>query len=162
MPRQLSAIVAMSENRVIGVNGTLPWHYSGDLRRFKEQTLHSTIIMGRKTWQSIGCRSLPLRRNIVISKHPQENVETLASLEEALDLCDGKTWLIGGAALYQGGLSYCQRIDITWVPGNIEDPAAVYFPELDSRVWQPGTLLPHPYEPSLRYCVYTRRRAASA
>jgi len=154
--RQISAIVAMSENRVIGVDGTLPWHYSGDLKRFKELTLNSTIIMGRRTWQSIGCRKLPQRRNLVISRQLQADVETFDSLDRALLRCDGAIWLIGGATLYRRGLSLCQRLDITFVPGVIEHPSAVYFPALSPLDWQAGTRLPHPYEPDLRYCIYTR------
>ncbi|HED12226.1 MAG TPA: hypothetical protein ENI62_00960 [Gammaproteobacteria bacterium] len=156
MMQQISAIVAMSENYVIGVDGVLPWHYSGDLRRFKEVTLNSTIIMGRRTWQSIGCRKLPQRRNMVISGQSQAGVETFDSLVVALSCCDGLIWLIGGAALYHSGLPLCQRIDVTFVPGIIEHPSAVYFPELNTHDWQAGTRQPHPYEVDLSYCVYTR------
>jgi len=157
MSWQLSAIVAMSENRVIGVNGALPWHYSGDLRRFKELTLNRTIIMGRRTWQSIACRALPQRRNIVISTRPQQDIETFTTLDKALATCVGEVWLIGGAELYRSGLSICRRIDITLIPGVIEHPAAVFFPRLDPRYWQAGIRKPHPYEVDLSYCVYTRK-----
>jgi len=156
MPCQLAAIVAMSENRVIGVDGQLPWQYSGDLKRFKELTLNHTIIMGRRTWQSIGCLKLPKRRNMVISSQQQQDIETFSSLDAALQVCDGLVWLIGGAALYRSGLDRCRYIDVTMIPGVIEHPSAVYFPELDSALWQAGSLQPHPYEPALRYCIYTR------
>jgi len=160
MSRQLAAIVAMSENRVIGVDGALPWHYSGDLKRFKELTLNSTIIMGRRTWQSIGCRQLPQRRNVVISHKPQLNVETFDTLDKAVDTCIGPVWLIGGAALYRSGLCLCQSIDITFVPGVIEHPSAVYFPALDVQDWQAGARLSHPYESDLSYCIYSRSTMA--
>ena len=79
-----AAIVAMSPARVIGVNGALPWHYPADLRRFKERTLGATIIMGRLTWESIGCKKLPKRRNVEITGAQLPHVETLLSIDISL------------------------------------------------------------------------------
>nr|NIP84309.1 dihydrofolate reductase [Planctomycetales bacterium] len=93
-PRQpaVAIIVAMAANRVIGRGGTLPWHLSADLRRFRQLTTGHAIIMGRKTYESIG-RPLPQRRSIVISRNRKfraEGVEVVAGLDEALALCRGE------------------------------------------------------------------------
>jgi len=98
----------MSPARVIGVNGILPWHYPVDLRRFKQRTLGATIIMGRLTWESIGCKKLPKRRNVVITSAQLPHVETFLSIDDALLHCDGQIWFIGGAMLYEAALSYCE------------------------------------------------------
>ena len=95
----ISIIVAMSENRVIGRGGALPWHISADLRRFKGLTTGHSIIMGRKTYESIG-RPLPQRRSIVISGNTNfrvPGVQTAGSLDEALHLCtdEEKVFVIG-------------------------------------------------------------------
>ena len=70
-----AAIVAISPERVIGIDGELPWHYSADLRRFKRLTMGTTVIMGRRTWESIGSRPLPGRHNIVITKNPLPDID---------------------------------------------------------------------------------------
>ena len=81
----IGAIVAISANGVIGKDGDLPWHYSEDLKRFKQLTLDSTIIMGRNTWDSLPRKPLPKRRNIVITRRGVEGVENYSSIEEALE-----------------------------------------------------------------------------
>ena len=98
----LSVIVAMSENRLIGRGGDLPWHLSADLRRFRRLTTGHAIIMGRKTYESIG-RPLPERRSIVITRQADyraEGIETAGSLDAALALVSGddEAYVIGGAA----------------------------------------------------------------
>ena len=94
------AIAAMTRENVIGLGGKIPWYYSEDLKRFKRVTLDCTIIMGRLTWESIGCRPLPRRRNIVIGQNPTNNnpvnadpanhVEHFRSIERAIDACAGE------------------------------------------------------------------------
>lgn len=147
----------MSPARVIGANGTLPWHYPADLRRFKERTLGATIIMGRLTWESIGCKKLPKRRNVVITTAQLPHVETFLSIDEALLLCDGPIWFIGGAKLYESALSYCDLVDITHVPDEILSESAAYFPELSPVEWRPGPLNPMADDHRLKQQCYFRR-----
>lgn len=160
MPRRIGMIVAVSPERAIGVDGKIPWHYSGDFKRFKKVTMGGTLIMGRKTWESIG-RALPGRRNVVVTSRPEaiENpdVECFASLREAVASSEGAVWLIGGAAIYREGLEIADFIDMTFVPDRIEAPGAVHFPEIDEHIWQRGALEPVEGEPALQHAVYTRR-----
>ena len=147
----------MSPARVIGVNGTLPWYYPADLRRFKQRTLGATIIMGRLTWESIGCKKLPKRRNVVITGAQLPHVETFLSIDDALLHCDGQIWFIGGAMLYEAALSYCELVDITRVPDQILSDGAVYFPELSSAEWRPGPMNPIAGDHRLKQQCYFRR-----
>ena len=147
----------MSPARVIGVNGALPWHYSADLRRFKERTLGATIIMGRLTWESIGCKKLPKRRNVVITSAQLPHVETFLSIDDALLHCDDQIWFIGGAMLYEAALSYCELVDITHVPDQILSESAVYFPELSPAEWRPGPMNLMAGDHRLKQQCYFRR-----
>lgn len=116
MPASLIAIVAMSSNRVIGKDGKLPWHLPEDLKFFKKTTLGHPILMGRKTFDSIG-RPLPGRRNIVLSRTmaPREGVEVISSLDQ-LTCADGeKIFLIGGAQLFETLLPDCAGMYLTWI-----------------------------------------------
>ena len=86
-------LVAVSPEGIIGKNNTIPWHYSADLKRFKRLTTGKTIIMGRKTWESLPVKPLPNRRNIVISRSSLENVDCFQSIDEALKTCEGDIWI---------------------------------------------------------------------
>ena len=133
----LGAIVAMDTRRVIGLDGQIPWHFSTDLKRFKQQTLNCTIVMGRLTWESIGKKALPQRRNIVISSRQQDNVETFSSVEAALKATETEdTWIIGGGQIYRACFDRLNYLDITHVPVTIEQQPAVTFPEIDQNLWQ--------------------------
>lgn len=98
---KLILIAALNLKRVIGVNGHLPWHISEDLKRFKLLTTGHTVLMGRRTFESIG-RSLPNRRNIVLASRPISGIETFPSLDTALDAlkCEEKVFVVGGGYLY--------------------------------------------------------------
>lgn len=113
-------IVAVSQNGIIGVNNGIPWKHKADMKRFKELTTGNTIIMGRKTYQSIG-RPLPNRRNIVISRTvvDQEGIETFSSLEAALATVDGKVYFIGGQRIYEEAMGLATKLDVTIVPETI-------------------------------------------
>ncbi|MSQ80851.1 MAG: dihydrofolate reductase [Candidatus Methylopumilus sp.] len=133
----LSIIVAMSSNRVIGINNTLPWHLTEDLKRFKLLTTGHTIIMGRKTYESIG-KALPNRRNIVISRNKNisyEGVELVSSLDEAFSLSanDDEVFFIGGSNIYEQTLSAVQYLYITEIKKNFVGDA--FFPEIDKAIW---------------------------
>jgi len=131
------AIVAMTRDRVIGVDGKLPWHYPQDLRRFKQRTMNCAIIMGRVTWDSLGRNPLPGRRNIVISRTGVTGVECHNTIEAALATCAGiDTWFIGGAQIYQAAMPYIEVLDVTFVPDKVEGNDAVRFPEIDWTQWK--------------------------
>ncbi|MDH3376336.1 MAG: dihydrofolate reductase [Gammaproteobacteria bacterium] len=151
------AIVAMSEDRVIGLNGGLPWHYSADLKRFKRRTLDATVIMGRRTWESIGCKPLPQRRNIVITRAGLTDVESFTTVESALAKCKPPIWFIGGAQLYAAGLPFCDIIDVTYVPDVITHPDAVRFPEIDAGEWSSGPLVRYIDDLRLFWRQFSRR-----
>lgn len=149
-------IVAVSPDGVIGVDGRIPWHYSADLKRFKRLTIDTTIIMGRRTYESIG-RPLPKRRNVVVTRSDIEGVECFRDVKSALESCSGPVWFIGGARIYQEAMQHCDLIDVTYVPDRIETAGAVRFPEIDEAVWEPGPRTPHPDDPNLEHRVYRRR-----
>lgn len=131
-------IVAHANNRVIGKNNDMPWHLPADLAYFKKTTLGKPIIMGRKTYQSIG-RPLPGRKNIVISRDDNfqaEGVEVVNSVDAALALVvdSAEVMVIGGGAIYQHCLAAAQRLYITHINADIDGDT--YFPEYDLTVWQ--------------------------
>ncbi len=131
------AIVAMTRENVIGLNGRIPWHYSTDLKRFRQRTLGKNIVMGRLTWESIGSRSLPGRRNIVISKHPVSGAEYYPDIEQALDLCaEQDTWIIGGGQVYRAAFDWITLLDVTYVPDRIPTDQAILFPGIDPATWR--------------------------
>jgi len=134
---KLSIIVAISSNRVIGVNNTLPWHISEDLKHFKSLTTGHTIIMGRKTYESIG-RPLPNRRNIVISRNTEasyEGAEVVHSIEDAFSICknDNEVFVIGGSNIYEQALSLVDYIYITEIKKSFSGDA--FFPEINKQMW---------------------------
>ena len=127
----------MSSNRVIGVNNTLPWHLSEDLKHFKSLTTGHTIIMGRKTYESIG-RPLPNRRNIVISRNSNtsyEGVEVVYSLEDAFSIStnDKEVFVIGGSNIYEQALSFVDQLYITEIKKSFIGDA--FFPEINKQIW---------------------------
>jgi len=134
----VSLIVAMSENRVIGRAGGLPWRLSDDLRRFKRLTTGHTIIMGRKTFESIG-RPLPNRTSIVITRQADwttEDVIVAHSLDEALERAshDDEVFVIGGGEIFGQALPRADRLYLTIVHADIEGD--VYFPAIDESNWR--------------------------
>ena len=147
----------MSANRVIGQAGGLPWHYPEDLKRFKGLTLDTTIIMGRRTWESIGSKALPGRQNKVITRTTLNHVPCFSSVQAALDSCSGDIWFIGGAQLYTEALKYCNFVDVTWVPDHVEGENLVHFPELDRSLWDAGPRLAFATDPRLACQRFTRR-----
>lgn len=136
---RISLIAAMAENGVIGRGGQLPWRLSADLARFKRLTLGHTVIMGRKTWESIG-RPLPGRRMVVVTRqsgYRSDGVEVVGSLEEAFQVAraagDDQAFVIGGAEVYRQALPSVDRIYITLVLAEIEGDTK--FPEVDWDAW---------------------------
>jgi dihydrofolate reductase len=130
-------IVAVANNGVIGVNNTLPWHVPEDLKRFRALTMGHHIIMGRKTYESLG-RLLPGRTTVIVSRNRGYQVEgavVVHSLEEAMHFCqkDEELFLIGGAQLYQEGLKLVNKLYITRV--DIEVHGDAFLPEIDWHAW---------------------------
>jgi len=148
-------IVAVSQNGVIGVDNGIPWKHKADMKRFRELTTGNIVIMGRKTYESIG-RPLPNRRNIVVSrtKVEQEGIETYSSLESALEAaeqpmfdCTGthnhedevdtrKIYFIGGKGIYEEAMKFAHKLDVTLVPETITAESPVVFPWVNPAVFK--------------------------
>lgn len=123
------AIAAMSENRVIGKDGKIPWHLPEDLEFFKKTTMGHVVLMGRKTWESIGSKPLPGRVNVVASRTDIPGVLTFArlrDLDEFLFL-PKQVYLIGGADIYRQCIPWCTHLYLTVVSGKYQGDA--FFPE---------------------------------
>lgn len=139
---RLSLLVAMARNRVIGQNNKLPWHLPADLKHFKSLTMGKTIVMGRKTYESIG-RPLPGRTNIIITRQTSYQVPgaiVVNSVEDALLVCektgtaDSEHFMIGGEELFRQTLEICQRIYITEIQQDFKGDT--FFPEFDPDDWE--------------------------
>lgn len=133
-----SLIAAMDKNRLIGSNNNLPWHLPADLAFFKRKTLGKPIIMGRKTFESIG-KALPGRRNIVVTRDAQFNAadcELVDSIDAALELCrdEAEIMLIGGASLYRQFIARATCMYITRI--DHEFSGDTWFPEFDESEWK--------------------------
>lgn len=151
----------MTGDRVIGRGGELPWHYPADLKRFKRLTLGSTIIMGRKTWESLPRRPLADRRNLVITSRAIDGVECFADLRTALASCSGQdVWFIGGARIFAEAMEYADQIDLTLVPDTIPTTGSTLFPVIDDAVWSGEDAVVHPDDDRLRLQVFRRRMLA--
>ncbi|WP_027877562.1 dihydrofolate reductase [Meiothermus cerbereus] len=136
MAQKIALVVAMDKNRAIGRAGALPWHLPDDLKHFKALTLGKTVLMGRKTFQSIG-RPLPKRRNVVLTKDPSfgaEGVEVVHSLDDAL-LLDEEIMVIGGGEVYALFLPLATHLHLTLVDTAIPD-ADTFFPEWNPAEWR--------------------------
>ncbi|WP_418886818.1 type 3 dihydrofolate reductase [Gilliamella apicola] len=139
----LSVIVAMAHNRVIGLNNQMPWHLPADLAWFKKNTLNKPVIMGRKTFESIG-RPLPNRHNIVISRQIESidnkisNVSWVKSIDEAISLAQkqqpDEVFIIGGGNIYQQVLPLIERLYLTHIDAELQGDT--YFPDYLSEQWQ--------------------------
>ena len=139
----LSVIVAMAHNRVIGLNNQMPWHLPADLAWFKKNTLNKPVIMGRKTFESIG-RPLPNRHNIVISRQIEpsdnkiSNVSWVKSIDEAISLAQAQqpdeVFIIGGGNIYQQILPLIDRLYLTHIDAELQGDT--YFPDYLPEQWQ--------------------------
>lgn len=149
----LSLIVAMDDNRLIGSNNDLPWQLPADLAFFKRTTMGKPIIMGRKTFTSIG-RPLPGRRNIVITRNSAfsaEGCEIANGIQAALAMCSDaeEAMLIGGASLYQQTIDQATQLYITHVQHSFEGDT--WFPEFDLEVWKQASREDHEADKSNPY-----------
>ena len=144
---RISIIAAMSENGVIGRAGRLPWHLAADLKRFKQLTLGHTVIMGRKTWESIG-RPLPGRRMVVITRqsgYRAEGADVVSNFDDALAIAraagDDEAFIIGGAEIYRLALPRAERLHLTLIHAKIDGETV--FPSVDWSIWQQTTSEAH-------------------
>ena len=169
-PLPVSLIVAATRNQVIGRDNQMPWHLPADLRYFKQRTLGKPIIMGRKTWESLG-RPLPGRLNIVVTRQTDialEGAEVFADLQAAIER--GQEWageqgvdevmVIGGGQLYQQALALTQRVYLTRI--DLELEGDTFFPVLDAQQWQQTEAQVHPaqeQEPGYTFEVWQRRQS---
>lgn len=159
---RIKLVVAYSRNRVIGRDNELPWRLPGDLAHFKRSTMGRPILMGRKTWESLG-RPLPGRPNLVISRDPgyaAEGARVFASLADALAACrdEATACVIGGAQIFEEALPLADEIIATEIHADVEGD--VFFPDLSAEEWQETERRPQPEENGYRYdfVVYHRRR----
>ncbi|AVJ29950.1 dihydrofolate reductase [Achromobacter spanius] len=161
MPASLTLIVAYSTNRAIGRDNALPWKLPGDLAHFKRSTLGHPIIMGRKTWDSLG-RPLPGRSNIVISRNPDFSAAgaiLAPTLEAAVAACGDidEAFVIGGAQIYAQALPLARRVLATEVHADVEGDA--FFPLLPSFQWKETAREPQPAENGYDYDFVTYEHA---
>lgn len=137
----ITIIAAMGRNRAIGMNGQLPWHLPRELRHFKEATMGKPIVMGRRTWLSIG-RALPGRQNLVVTRDPEfraNGCDVVTSLDQAIAHAVGaEVMIIGGGQLYREAISHADRMIITLV--DCEPVADTWFPEWDESAWRRATI----------------------
>ncbi len=153
-------IVAMTRDGLIGKDGHLPWHEPDDLKHFKRTTTGHAIIMGRRTWESIG-RPLPERRSIVVTRtkgYAAIGADVVDSLDAALQMCrsrnEDKAFIIGGAELYRAALPVVDEMMVTW----IERTSLVgdtYFPTWNPADWN---CTEETHQPPLRFATYRRNK----
>jgi dihydrofolate reductase len=155
-------VVAYAANRVIGKDNALPWRLPADLAHFKRVTMGQPILMGRRTWESLG-RPLPGRRNLVVTRQPAyaaPGAEVFASIDAALAACAGhdKVCIIGGADIFTAALPLADEIAATEI--HAQPDGDVFFPTPAASDWQEISREPQPEENGLRFdfTVYQRRR----
>lgn len=133
----VSIIAAIGRNRELGRGNDLIWHFREDMKFFKETTMGSTVIMGRKTFESLP-KALPNRRNIVISRNKDfsaEGAEVVTSVKKALEAAkNDEVFIIGGGRIYEQFLPYADRLYLTEIDSECDD-AEVYFPEFDKSLY---------------------------
>lgn len=168
----INMIASVSQNGYIGVDNKLPWKLPEDMRLFAHKTKNSVIIMGRKTFETIGMKPLPGRRNIVISRLANSpgvldtaGVEVFGSVAEALDACDDTSkdvWIVGGEKVYEAGMEFAEEIHLTVVPQWIDveyGQESARFPWINPLEFSlKSTLLLAPEKPELKavVAIYTR------
>ncbi len=158
-------IAALSENGVIGRGNALPWHLPADLKRFKRLTSGHTVIMGRKTFESIGLRPLPDRLNIVLSRDTglsTHGVLVVPTLDDALAHARGNpvVFVLGGGRVFEAALPFTDRMELTRVHTKV--PGDAFFPKVDFSEWQQVNVEDHPADERHAYpfsfLTYDRKR----
>lgn len=149
----ISLIAAVGKNYELGKDNKLIWHFKKDMEYFKEVTTGKTVVMGRKTYESIG-RPLPNRRNIVITSRMLEGVETVKTIDEILDMQDD-IFIIGGASIYSEFIKYADKIYLTLI--DKEYDADTYFPTFDENQFK-KTVIKEETENDIKltFALYTK------
>lgn len=160
----ITLIAAISENNALGKDNELLWHLPDDFKRFKEITTGHHVIMGRKTFESIGKKALPKRTNIIITRQQSYDASCIVladSLKTALRIAktDPKPYILGGGMIYKEAMKYADRLDLTIVHHEFE--ADVFFPEIDPEKWREVSRKFHPKDDKHQYdfsfVIYERK-----
>ena len=162
---EISLIVAIAQDYAIGQDGVMPWHLPADLKYFKNITLGHPVIMGRVTYDGLPIRPLPNRKNIVLTRKANKNIEShieVNSLKKAIELCknEKKVFIMGGASIYKQALesNLLDKLYITWVHSEFE--ADTYFPDWEDDKWQLVSCEDHNPDEKNKYpysfCIYER------
>lgn len=167
----IKMIAAVSKNGIIGIDGQLPWAgvYPEDMKFFRTMTKNSILIMGRKTFESIGNKPLPARRNIVISRSANtmaainvDGIEAYESVKEAIDMCDADTrdiWIVGGERIYEAGMEFAEEIYLTMIPQWIDiknTQSIVRFPWINPLEFQIKDVLELESSPKIKVIFYKK------
>lgn len=157
----ISMIAAIGKNNELGKNNDLIWHFKEDMKFFKETTMGSTVLMGRKTFESLP-KALPNRRNVVISRNPDyiaEGAEVVSSVEEALALTENDdVFVIGGGLIYTLLLPYSTKLYITEIDASCDD-ADTYFPCFDKSEYETEQLTDFTVDGiSFKHILYTKKQ----
>src|SRR5688572_29157185 len=152
-PTRIYLIAALARNGVIGARGKLPWHLPEDLRHFKQLTLNHPVIMGRRTWESLG-KALPRRENIVVTRRPgyeTEGASVASSVEAAIALCmdEPLAFVIGGAEIYAAALPLADGLVLTEIDQDFEGDTR--FPDWDRKQWRETQREAHTSSEGLRF-----------
>jgi dihydrofolate reductase len=148
----VTLILARAENGVIGRHGTIPWHISDDLKRFKALTLGKTVVMGRKTWDSLPRKPLPGRRNIVVTRDAGWRAEGAEAMALDAGLAQPDIFVIGGGEIYRAALARADRIELTEVHQSFDGDARFDFERKD---WREIAREDHVTPEGLRYSYVT-------
>ncbi|MCK9618490.1 MAG: dihydrofolate reductase [Lentimicrobiaceae bacterium] len=161
----LSVIVAIAQNYAIGKNNQLLWHLSADLKYFKKLTSGKTVIMGKKTYESLPVQPLPNRRSIIISDNPDDcfgGCIMASSIEDAVSKCNlqEESFIIGGGSIYHQFMPLADRLYITWVYKDFD--ADTFFPEIREEKWQlkekGAVQIDDATGLHFSFCIYERKR----
>ncbi len=162
--KPVSIIVAIAGNYAIGLNNQLLWHLPEDLKRFKALTSGHTVVMGRRTFDSLPIHPLPNRRNVVISDIPNDHIEgcvMATSISDAIEKCqqDKENFIIGGGSVYKQFMPIAQKLYITWVSKEFD--ADVFFPVIDMSQWKETSRQDQPFDKNVgfaySYVIYERK-----
>lgn len=154
----ITMIWAMAENGVIGKDNTIPWRLPKDMAFFKQQTTGHTIIMGRKTWDSLNGKPLPNRKNVVLTRQNQtfSGAEVIHSVEEGVKMAENETlYVIGGAAVYSAFMPYADRLIVTCIKETFEGDT--FMDKIDENQWKLVQEIPgekddkNPYDYSFKF-----------
>lgn len=155
---EIVLVVAIAQNGVIGKGGVIPWHISDDMKRFKALTLGHTVVMGRKTWDSLPKKPLPGRVNVVVTRQKDwqaDGAVAASSLGEATAGTSGTVMVIGGAKIYERALPFASRIELTEIHRDFDGDARF---TLDRTGWHESFREDHVAPDGLRYSYVTLTR----